>query len=158
MEWDIGLTLDQLRVAILEKYPDAFDRSAASAASDGSEFDWDKPLKSNYRPLAHATIYGKLNNFEGDRSAIAYGLVRQLAQYGYTPEQAVITLMHHATLPVMEHYGDCGSDEFETRLRADIARAFTKPMEPANPPAAEVFRACATHGPSPQAKAAATRN
>jgi hypothetical protein len=137
-DWDVGLTLDQLRAAIQEKCPDALD---VPALGDRGDFDWDTPLKPDYRPLSDATIYSKLNCSDEDRSAIAYGLIRQLAGRGYTPEQALNALMRHPALPVLEHYGDCGSEEQETKLRADIFRAFTKPMEPPSQPAEEVFRA-----------------
>jgi putative DNA primase/helicase len=145
VDWDIGLTLDQLRVAILEKYPDAFDRSAASAASDGGEFDWETPLKPNYRPLSDATVYSKLSVTDGDRSSIAYALIRQCAGRGYKPEQVFNLFERYSTLPVLEHYRDCRSDAVETRLRADIVRAFTKPMESSSQLAAPVFRTYGTH-------------
>jgi hypothetical protein len=141
-DWDPGLSLHELRETILVKYPDAFDGSAGPIVSD--EFDWDKPLKSNYRPLLDHTIYKKLNA-EGDRSAISYGVIRQLAACGYTPEQVFDALVRHEDLPAMGHYEEHKSG-FEAALRADIIRAFTKPVEPHMQPAPGVFRVGATHG------------
>jgi hypothetical protein len=136
-DWDPGYTADKLRSAILEKYPDAFDRDAVSTGK--RDFDWSEPLKSNYRPLLDRTIYTKLNA-EGDRSAIAYGVIRQLAARGYTPEQVFDALMLHEDLLAMGHYEDHKSG-FEAALRDDIVRAFRKPVEPCVARAPEVFRA-----------------
>jgi hypothetical protein len=136
-DWDPGYTADKLRSAILEKYPDAFDRDVIATGRE--EFDWSEPLKSNYRPILDRTIYTKLNA-EGDRSASAYGVIRQLAARGYTPEQVFDALMRHEDLPAMGHYEEHKSG-FEAALRADIIRAFTKPVEPYTQPAPEIFRA-----------------
>jgi RepB DNA-primase from phage plasmid len=161
--WHPNLTLDGLRVAIAEKYPDALMGSDAPSgenhtgqgpkarrakrqicsisASDGGEFDWAKALKSNYRPLADETVIKKLNVTDGDRSEIAYALIRKCASRGYTPQLVLDHLTRHVSLPVMRHYAD-HTGGFEKSLRTDIIRAFSKPDEPAPQSASKVFKAC----------------
>jgi hypothetical protein len=134
-----SITLDELRVAILAKYPDAFDLSNGSGTATNGGFNWNKSLKANDRPLSDATIYEKLNA-DGDRSALACGLIRQMAQRGYTPQQVFDKLSCYSSLPVMGHYRDNASG-FDAALRADSVRVFTKPMEPTAQSAAEVIRA-----------------
>jgi hypothetical protein len=157
-----NVTLDGLHAAIAKKYPDAFGESdvpsgeshtgqvlkakrvkpqiCSISASDSGEFDWNKPLKSDYRPLSDEAIYRKLNTTGDDRSEIAYGLIRKCASRGYTPQQVLDQLMRHVSLPVMRHYAD-HMGGMEKSLRADIIRAFSKPAEPRPQSVSEVFKA-----------------
>jgi hypothetical protein len=148
-----SITLDELRIAILAKYPDAFDQSAGAASAGirrkrsapcrgAGDLDWGKAITSKFRPLTDKTIYRKLSidDPKSDRSALACGLIRQMAQRGYTPQQVFDKLSCYSSLPVMGHYRDHASG-FDAALRADIVRLFTKPMEPTVQSAADVFRA-----------------
>ena len=84
---------------------------------------------------------------EGDRSEIAFGLLRMCRGRGYTPEQAFELLSQFSNLPVMGHYEEHASG-FELSLRADIVRAFTKPVQQSGP-VPDVFRA-APEAPLPK--------
>ena len=143
--WYPNLSLDGLCAAIAEKYPDAFGGSDTSRTTDWAEFDWNKPLKSDYRPLSDEAIYRKLNTTGDDRSEIAYGLIRKFASRGYTPQQALDQLTRHISLPVMKHYADHPAG-FEKSLRADIIRAFSKPDQPAPQSASKVFQGLPSRG------------
>lgn len=78
------ISLGELRAEILAKHPNAFDRPEKTSTTSAN-FDWDKSLRpGNVRELRDRTIKKKLGT-EGDRSAIAYGVVRGLAERGCTP-------------------------------------------------------------------------
>lgn len=133
-----SITLDELRMAILAKYPDAFDRPAG--ASSTGEFEWDANPSTTFRPLLAETVCRKLNAPDGDRSKGAFALISLMKRQGYAPQQVFDELSNHSHLPVMGHYGDHPSG-FDKALRDDIVRAFTKLTEPPPPPSFEVFNA-----------------
>ena len=134
LEPDARITLDELRAAILAKYPDAFDAPAAS----GIDFDWDIALPSKpYAEQSDDKIRERLaqETKDGTRSAVAYGVMRWLLSCGYSPAQVrdkLIELDDGAN--VLAHYRS------DAALEADIRRAFTKEFRP-EPKRSAVFRA-----------------
>jgi hypothetical protein len=150
------VTLDELRAAIIEKYPNAFDAANISDMGAGvckTDFDWNKPLRAGgIRPLKDETILKKLARFETDRSASAYGVIRELAGRGYTPNEVrdkLAELYDTGDAVALGHYAD-NAKGFNAALKADIGRAFTKEFEPDRRPS-KVFRAYVpTEDASPQ--------
>ncbi len=136
------ITLDELRAAILAKYPDAFDQSSSgtSKAATENEFDWTQ-RRGNLRPItAEEKIDRRLDAKPGeDRSPIAFGAICYLRRFGYSAGEIYTELAKRAVLPSMGHYID-NPVGFEKALRADIKRAFTKPEAPKHE-LAEVYRA-----------------
>ena len=144
--WHPNLTLDELRAAIIQKYPNAFDTAKISDTGGGAskmDFDWDKPLRDGgIRPLKDRTILKKLARPDTDRSAAAYGVIRELAGRGYTPNEVrdkLAELQQTGDAFSLGHYAD-NAKGFDTAVQADILRAFTKDFKPTGAPC-EVFRA-----------------
>jgi hypothetical protein len=138
--YDNAVTIEGMRAAIQAKYPNAFDPAAGDARR--TDFDWDTPLKpGDARELRDGTIIAKLAvPADGDRSAIAYGVIRQLAERRYTPAQVRDKLAElYDSGEALGHYADHPKG-FDAALDEDIKRAFTKPFEP-EPAQAGVFYA-----------------
>jgi hypothetical protein len=96
LDWQAGYTLDELKAAILAKWPDAFDaqREAVEAVQD---FDWELRRAGAVNPLTEAEIVRALNDPEhiGDRSkglASFYGLA---TKRGHTPNEIVEMILAH---------------------------------------------------------------
>jgi hypothetical protein len=118
--WNTISAID-LRSAILKTSPDAFHRAPTSAVSDRA-FDWTKRRKPQ-EPVNEQEIARALTN-EGDRSALAFKLIRKLQRSGYSGEEVLAALLKFSNLPVMKHYGDPVSED---RVKQDVQRAYAKP-------------------------------
>jgi hypothetical protein len=135
-DWSVRfITLDELRSAIVEKYPaDAFDRDAV--ATNVGEFDWTQ-RHGELRGFSQNTLRDKLKKTgpDGDRSSAAFGVITYLRGRGLSPEEIFEAISEYETadLPVIDHYFEHPSG-FEKSLRADIIRAFTKAPRSDLPP------------------------
>lgn len=105
--------------------------SPAGADTKHKPFDWDQ-RKKPCEPLDDAAIVRALSK-DGDRSALAFKLIRRLQRAGYSPAEIVAVLLNFANLPVMAHYGEPPDEQ---RVRDDVQRVFAKPDQPGKAPAA----------------------
>lgn len=121
---DDRLSGDDLRVAITLAKPDAFDHAEQWSAD---AFDWEQRANPNKEreALGDVAIIKALEK-EGDRSSAAFSLLVRLRRKNYSPQEALEAVAQFSNKPVMQHYMERG--DWEDALRADIKRAFTKPL------------------------------
>lgn len=117
--WDT-VSAGDLHAAILKANPKGFEKPPASGGSDAN-FDWDQRLRPQ-EPLSGEKIRDALNQ-EGNRSALAFGLICHLQRHGYSAGEVVAVLTDNSSLRVMGHYGDPVDED---RVRNDVQRAYGK--------------------------------
>src|SRR5262249_677217 len=102
----LDITPDDLRTAIVTKYPDAFGGANSSSAKDRREFNWNQ-RRGNLRPITSGKIDRRLDLATGqDRSALAFSAICYLRGFGYSPGEIYLELEQRAKLPAMGHYVD----------------------------------------------------
>lgn len=121
--WDT-VSAGDLHAAILKANSEAFKKPPASGVSN-ADFDWSRRQKP--REQLDDKVIARALTEEGDRSALAFKLIRRLQRSGYSPEEVVAALLKYSSLPVMGHYGDPVSED---RVRDDVQRAYCKPDQP----------------------------
>jgi putative DNA primase/helicase len=102
-------------------------KERATVTIDPAGLDWDKPLPETvFTPKPADQIIEKLGQTgKGvDRSAVAFALIVELADIGYTPNQVLALLHEHVNLTVLGHYTE-KCDNPDAVFRRDIVKAFT---------------------------------
>ena len=118
-DWNT-ITVGAFEAAILNGNSDPFTKSTARGVSK-TDFDWSHRLRPQ-EPVSGEKIRDALNQ-EGNRSALAFGLIGYLQRHGYSAEEVVVVLIDNSSLPVMGHYGDPVDED---RVRKDVQRAYGK--------------------------------
>ncbi len=101
----------------------------AAASVDPADFDWNKRQKEELaRPFKNFAEVNKVldDKAHEDRSAGAYAFMKSCVRRGYTPEETFDLMTKHTDTYIMGHYADADGDVNESRVRADIVRAFIK--------------------------------
>lgn len=124
---DDRVSSTDLGAAITLAKPDAFHSADPRVQGNSADFDWDQRANPNKERevLGDVAIIKALEK-EGDRSSAAFSLLVRLRRKNYSPQEVLEAVAQFAHKPVMQHY--MGRDDWEDALRADIKRAFTKPL------------------------------